>query len=224
MPEYITIPLLIIAAYILGSIPTAVWVGKIFFGTDIRQHGSGNAGTTNVLRTFGTVAAIPVFLIDAGKGYGAVMLSWLSPLAPIEGADQSEYFVFLRIGLMVAAITGHVFPIFASFKGGKGVATVAGCLLAIAPISLGASFGVFVILWASTSYLSLGSIFAALTFPLWMWLYYTLSEESLSPTMMIMAGVIAVLLTYTHKANIKRLLSGNERKTALVKKLKGSKK
>ncbi len=209
---------LILGAYIIGSIPTAVWVGKLFFKLDIREHGSGNAGATNVLRVLGTAAAIPVFLIDAAKGYGAVMLGWYSSVAPTLGAEFSEPFVFLRIALMVAAVLGHIFPLFASFRGGKGVATIAGCLIAIAPLPLLGSFVTFVVMWSIKSYLSLGSIFAALTFPLWTILVPIIYGETISPTMVIFSVVVGGALIYTHRANIKRLKAGTESKTYLFRK------
>lgn len=218
MSDTLFIILLIVSAYLLGSIPTAVWVGKIFFHKDVREHGSGNAGATNVLRVFGTAAAIPVFIVDAAKGYVAVMLSWYSPLAPLGGEDFSEYFVFLRIGLMVAAILGHIFPLFASFRGGKGVATIAGCLIAIAPIPLAGSFTVFVVLWSVSNFLSLGSIGAAVTFPLWVVLKSLIFSEPISPTMVIFSFAVGSLLVYTHKANIARIKAGTESKTYLFRK------
>ena len=140
----LTIGILIIAGYLLGSIPSAVWIGKWFYHTDVREHGSHNAGATNTLRVLGRRAALPVFVIDAAKGYAAVMLSHFTEL-------EGDALFFLKIGLTAAAILGHIFPLFAGFKGGKGVATMAGCMLAIAPVPmlLGLApfivgFGVFV--------------------------------------------------------------------------------
>ncbi len=218
MHEALLISLLVVGGYLLGSIPTAVWVGKLFFGKDVRDYGSGNAGATNVLRVFGTAAAIPVFIIDAAKGYGAVMLAWFSSLAPVGGAEFSEHFVFLRITLMVVAILGHIFPIFASFKGGKGVATIAGCLIAISPLPLAGSFTVFVILWSITSYLSLGSIFAGITFPIWTTLEFIVFGDAISPTMVTFSILVGSTMVYTHRANIKRLKNGSETKTYLFRK------
>ena len=109
--------LLVIVAYLLGSIPSAVWIGKRFYGIDVREHGSHNAGATNTLRTLGRRAALPVFAIDILKGFTAVMLSHLSGYAP--GSDAMFNF---KIMLVAAAVVGHIFPIFAGFKGGKGVA------------------------------------------------------------------------------------------------------
>lgn len=219
MNEILIIGALAVAAYLLGSIPTAVIVSKWFFKSDIRKHGSGNAGATNILRTYGTAAAIPVFLVDGLKGYAAVMLSWFSSLAPESAFDEySEPFLNLRIALMLLAILGHIFPIFANFKGGKGVATIAGCLVAISPIPLAGSFTMFIILWSITNYVSAGSIAAGLTYPFWITLWYIFSGEGFSPTMAIFSVAIATIMTYMHRANIKRLKNGTEGKTYLFRK------
>lgn len=217
--EILVIITLLIGAYLLGSIPSAVWIGRIFFGVDVRRHGSGNAGATNVLRVLGTRAAIPVFVIDAAKGYGAVMLSWCSVLAPPDHSFEfSEPFINLRIALMVAAILGHIFPLFAGFRGGKGVATIAGCLIAMAPVPLLCSFAVFVVLWSVSHYVSLGSIVAALTFPIWVVLKNLIVGEDISPTMTIFSLVVAGVMVFMHRANIARLRSGSEGKTYLFRK------
>lgn len=217
--EVVVIISLVIGAYILGSIPSAVWIGKIFFNVDVRRHGSGNAGATNVLRVLGTKAALPVFVIDAAKGYAAVMLSWLSNLDPESISDTySEPFINLRIVLMIAAILGHIFPIFAGFRGGKGVATIAGCLIAIAPIPLLCSFVMFVIFWSISHYVSLGSLMAALTFPIWVILNFVVSGESISPTMLIFSLIVMSVMIFMHRTNIARLRSHTEGKTYLFKK------
>ncbi|MEG0467105.1 MAG: glycerol-3-phosphate 1-O-acyltransferase PlsY [Mucinivorans sp.] len=219
MNEVLTIIFLIIGAYLLGSIPSAVWIGRLFFNVDPRRHGSGNAGATNVLRLLGTKAALPVFAIDAAKGYAAVMLSWFSTLAPIDVSCQfSEPFINLRIALMICAILGHIFPIFASFRGGKGVATIAGCLIAIAPVPLACSFVVFVVFWSISHYVSLGSLTAAISFPLWVVVKYIIVGEYISPTMVIFSLVVASVMIFMHRANIKRLREHTEGKTYLFKK------
>lgn len=210
--DILIIVLLIIAAYILGSIPSAVWIGKAFYGVDVREHGSHNAGATNTMRVLGRKAAIPVFIIDAGKGYAAVMLSFLSPLTPF-----SEPFINLRIALIAMAILGHIFPLFANFKGGKGVATIAGCLIAMAPVPLACSFGVFCIVMLTTHYVSLGSICGGVTFPIFVVLRFVLSEEAISPTMLIFSLLVALMLIFTHRKNFKRLINGTESKTYLFK-------
>lgn len=217
--EILVIIALLIGAYLLGSIPSAVWIGRLFFNVDVRRHGSGNAGATNVLRLLGTKAAIPVFLIDAAKGYGAVMLSWFSTLAPPDvSCEFSEPFFNLRIALMICAIVGHIFPIFANFRGGKGVATIAGCLIAIAPIPLACAFVVFIVFWSVSHYVSLGSITGALSFPVFVVLKFIVVGESVSPTMVIFSVVVAGVLVFMHRSNIKRLKSHTEGKTYLFKK------
>ena len=114
----LTIALLILGSYLLGSIPTAVWIGKAFYGIDVREFGSGNAGATNTFRVLGKKAGFPVLIIDVLKGSAAVALAFLSPIA-FENPD----FVDLQLGLGVAVLLGHIFPVFAGFRGGKGVAT-----------------------------------------------------------------------------------------------------
>lgn len=211
--EIVIIVSIVIAAYVLGSIPSAVWIGKTFYGVDVRQHGSHNAGATNTMRVLGRRAALPVFVIDAGKGYAAVMLSFLSPLEPF-----SEPFIYLRIVLIAAAILGHIFPLFANFKGGKGVATIAGCLIAMAPIPLACSFVVFLIILFTTHYVSLGSITAGAMFPLFVYLKFMVMSEPVSPTMVGFGVVVAIMLLLTHRKNFARLKNGTESKTYLFKK------
>src|SRR5258706_14487489 len=140
----------VLLADVLGAIPSAVWVGKYFYGIDVRQHGSGNAGATNVLRTIGKKAGISVLFMDMLKGFVAVNLSWLTEYSP-----ASDEWLGIRAMLAVASILGHIFPLFAQFRGGKGVATMTGTLLALNPaaavfciifFSLVSSFAKFVFL------------------------------------------------------------------------------
>lgn len=196
---------IIVVAYLLGSIPSAVWIGKWFYGVDVREHGSHNAGATNVLRVLGRRAALPVFLIDGAKGYVAVALSYLTDL---EGDAQ----FYLRIALIAAVILGHIFPLFAGFKGGKGVATMTGSMLGLAPIAVLLSLAVFVTVLAIWHYVSLGSMTAGVCFPLFILL--TDGWDS-SPSKVIFGVVVAVLLIITHRKNIKRLREGTESKTYL---------
>ena len=127
----ISVTILVICAYLLGSIPSAVWIGKRYYGIDIREHGSKNAGTTNTLRVLGKRAAIPVFVIDFLKGFLAVTLSNL--LAYNESLD-SNFIINVKIGLIFAAVLGHIFPIFLQFRGGKGLACLGGVILAFNPV------------------------------------------------------------------------------------------
>lgn len=195
--------LLVIGAYILGSIPSSVWIGKKFYGIDVREHGSKNAGATNTLRVLGRRAAAPVFLLDFMKGFCAVKLFHLSTIEP----DTNLMFVFKML-LVAAVVAGHIFPIFARFRGGKGVATIAGAILAIYTYPLLCSLGVFALVFLSTNYVSLGSIVSAIMFPIF--LIFVFNEKSAAS---IVFGCIATtLLVVTHIKNIKRLYNGTESK------------
>lgn len=200
----LTISILIVAGYLLGSIPSAVWIGKWFYGTDVREHGSHNAGATNTLRVLGRRAALPVFIIDAAKGYGAVMLAHFTGL-------EGDAFFFMKIGLTAAAILGHIFPVFAGFKGGKGVATLAGCMLAITPIPMLMGLATFVIVLAATHYVSLGSMTGGVLFPV----YIIIANGFHSPYKITFGVLVAVVLLITHRKNIRRLRAGTESKTYL---------
>lgn len=200
---------LLIIAYLLGSIPSAVWIGRRFYGIDVREHGSHNAGATNTLRVLGRRAALPVFLLDVFKGFAAVMLSHLS------GYDAGSDAMFnLKVALVAAAVIGHILPIFAGFKGGKGVATLAGATLGVYPMAVLLCLVVFIIILATTHYVSLGSMTAGIAFPIFV---IGLFGER-STTLIIFSCVIAVLLLFTHRKNIKRLLSGTESKIYLSQK------
>ena len=202
--------LLLLGAYLLGSIPSAVWIGKRFYGVDVREHGSRNAGATNTLRVLGRRAALPVFAIDFLKGFAAVKLSWLS----VYPADSGEMFT-LRIALIVAVVLGHIFPIFARFKGGKGVATLAGAVLSMATFPLLLSMVTFVVVLLLSKYVSLSSITAGISFPLY--LAFVFHE---SPQMVWFGVLVAAVLLVTHRKNIRRLLNGTESKIYLFRKKK----
>lgn len=196
----------LVLAYLLGAIPTSVWVGKIFYKTDIRQHGSGNAGGTNTVRILGWKAGIPVIIFDIFKGWFAVffLASWF-PETPFLPGD----YLFLAFG--IAAVIGHVFPVYVGFIGGKGVGTLAGVGLALFPWALLAALGVFLIVAIPTRYVSLGSIAAAFSFPLF--LIFAFHETS---TPILVLGIFASLfIVFTHRSNIKRLLKGKENKFAV---------
>lgn len=201
--------LLVVAAYLLGSIPSAVWIGKRFYGVDVRQHGSHNAGTTNVLRVLGRRAALPVFIIDFFKGYAAVSLAWLSPFR--WRSLDNDYFFYFEIVLAVAAVLGHMFPVFVGFKGGKGVATIGGALLALMPQSMLVALVIFSGVFLASGYVSLGSIIAAITFP-FVVAYITHRNGGYDVKSIIFGVLIAIALLITHRNNIKRLLNGEENK------------
>lgn len=154
--------LLILIAYLIGSIPTAVWVSKRFFNIDIRDYGSGSAGATNVYRILGSRWGTFVMLIDMLKGGLAVQLAWLLP----EYIDSENQFQNLQTVLGMAAVLGHIFPVWAEFKGGKGVATVFGMVLGISPITAVSCAGVFMLVLYLTRFVSLSSILASIAFPI----------------------------------------------------------
>lgn len=199
--------LLVVAAYLLGSIPSAVWIGKRFYGIDVREHGSRNAGATNTLRVLGRKAAMPVLLLDMAKGFAAVMLYHLSPY------KDTDFEFYLKLILIVAVVTGHIFPVFARFKGGKGVATMAGAVLGMYPPAVLLCLATFLVVLAVSHYVSLSSMTAGVMFPVYLVLVF---RETYVP-LIIFACVVAVALVITHRRNIKRLLNGTESKIYLWK-------
>jgi glycerol-3-phosphate acyltransferase PlsY len=208
-----TIALLLILAYLIGSIPTAVWVSKWVFGIDIREHGSGNAGATNAFRILGTKAGSAVMLCDMMKGFIAVKLSMLSAYPVL-----SEPFVNLQIFLGLAAVLGHIFPIWADFRGGKGIATLFGMILSIQPIVAISLVVVFMLMLLLTRYVSLSSITASIAFPLLILFIFNAHAQELSYRLFAIATAFLVVLT--HHKNISRLISGNENKVPFFRKRK----
>lgn len=196
--------LLIPAAYLLGSIPTAVWVGRIFFRLDIREHGSGNAGATNTIRVMGWKAGIPVFAFDVFKGWLAVKAADLLLALP---ADD-PYLLMWKIILATAVVIGHVYPVFAGFRGGKGVATMLGVGMALYPVSVWIVILVFILVLLISGYVSLGSIIAAISFP-----FIDIFLFQQPSTLLIGLSVfVALFIPVTHRKNIIRLLKGEESK------------
>lgn len=194
----------IFLSYVLGSIPAAVWIGRLTHGIDIREHGSGNAGTTNTIRVLGWKVGIPVLLVDTAKGWTASMLPVFFSLAPL----NTELLVDLQIVTGIIAIVGHIFPVLASFRGGKGVATVFGVGLAIHPAVTLCCFGVFVIVILISGISSLSSMCAGVSFPLLLLTVF----NSPSTMFKIFSVVVAVALLITHRKNIARLVRGEETK------------
>jgi len=200
-----------LTAYLLGSIPSAVWAGRIFHGIDVREHGSGNAGATNVIRVLGWKTGVPVLIFDMVKGFLAAMLPKLFNLAP----EESTMLVNLQIFTGLMAIIGHIFPVFAGFRGGKGVATMFGILLAIHPSVTMLCLGVFLIFFLSTGIVSVGSMAAGTAFPV---LLLTLFNTP-SVFFRIFSVLVAVALIVTHRKNIQRLLKGEEKRLFVKKKV-----
>ena len=200
---------LLILAYLIGSIPFSIIAGKFLKGIDVREYGSGNAGATNTFRVLGKKAGIPVLFLDIIKGYLTVNLVWYTAYLP-----ATEIYINLQLTFGVAAVLGHVFPIYASFRGGKGVATLLGFMLAVFPEAALISIIVFILTLLFSKYVSLSSIFAGLFFPFGV--FYL--SQTLFPTMMIFAIFVPILLISTHQRNIERLVRGDESKVSLKKK------
>ncbi len=208
---YCAITMLIIA-YVLGSIPSAVWIGKKYYGVDIREHGSKNAGTTNMLRVLGRRAAVPVFVLDFFKGFVAVSII---SLMRYDADVSSAWLINLKILGVFAAVLGHIFPVFADFKGGKGVATLVGAITGIYPQIVFLCFAVWVLVFMISHYVSLASMTAGCCFPLFV-VVYSSAEWSryndVSFTFIVFSFVVAGLLIWSHRKNIERLKAGTESK------------
>ena len=197
-------------AYLFGSIPTAVWVGKRFFGLDVREHGSKNAGATNTFRVLGKKPGIVVLLVDVLKGLLAVFL----PQIFLSSVVNYNELINLKIIAAIFVILGHVFPLFAGFKGGKGVATSLGVIFALHPPAAFVCLGIFLIVFLITHFVSLGAIVTAISFPL----LITLAFKETSISLIVFSIVIGLAVVITHKKNIKRLIDGCENKMYLIKK------
>jgi glycerol-3-phosphate acyltransferase PlsY len=205
----------LILAYLLGSIPTAVWIGQWFYKIDVREYGSGNAGATNTFRVLGKKAGIPVMLIDILKGFSATNLAYLSILGmPSVVDNHSVVFTNYELALGITAVMGHLFPVFAGFRGGKGVATLCGMVLAVNLQAALLCVIVFIIVLLITKYVSLSSIVASFTYLIGVTFVYPVYVRSV----IIYGMCICVLILVTHQKNIERLIRGRESKVNLFKK------
>ena len=201
--------LLILIAYLIGSIPTALIVSKRFFGIDIRDYGSGNMGATNTFRVLGSRYGTMVMIFDMMKGIAAVSLYNFLPYYFHNELERTNF----MIGLGLAAVAGHILPVFAGFRGGKGVATLFGMLLAVQPVIAISCIGVFLLVLFLTRYVSLSSILAALSLPicvLWIWNEHEVMYR-------IFALLVAALVVLTHQKNIGRILRGVESRIPILK-------
>ena len=185
----------LLVSYLIGAVPTSYLAGRIFKGIDLRKHGSGNLGATNLYRTLGWKYAIPVGLFDIAKGAVPVVL-----VAPQVAASQR-----VAVALGLAAVIGHVYSVFVRFRGGKGVATAAGVMLGLAPLAIAALIVVWAVIVFGTGYVSLGSIVAASLLPLAVWVLNPGARELLPVIALVAAGIV-----WLHRANIRRLLAGTE--------------
>jgi glycerol-3-phosphate acyltransferase PlsY len=202
----INIILLFVSAYVIGSIPTSYLFGRMLKGIDIRQHGSGNVGATNALRVLGTKIGIITLVIDMFKGFLPVFVAM--KLFP---ADD-----LIAITTGICTIAGHIFTLFLSFKGGKGVATSAGVFIALLPAAVGVCLAIFVIIVALTRYVSLGSIIAAFTLFVWE-LVHNLRNDWSHLWLFIFVTLLVSMIILRHKSNISRLLAGTENKISFKK-------
>jgi glycerol-3-phosphate acyltransferase PlsY len=205
--NFLNIAFSVVLAYLLGSIPSAVWIGKRFHNIDVREHGSGNAGTTNTIRVLGWATGIPVMLIDIAKGWLAATLPVFFHLA----APGSALLQNLQLTTGIIAIIGHIFPLFAGFRGGKGVATVFGVFLAVQTLLTLCSMGAFLAVFLITGIVSVASMFAGISFPIFLFLFF----DSPSVLFKIFAILVGIALLITLRKNIGRLLKGEE--TRLLK-------
>lgn len=199
-----------VLAYLLGSISTSVWIGRIFYDVDVREKGSGNAGATNTIRVLGLKAGIIVLLIDAFKAWLAVQLaSYFAAGILIE-----NQLINYKILLGSIAVLGHVFPLYTGFRGGKGVASLVGMVIALYPYAFLAILGWFAIVFILSRYVSLASVTSSILFPVLV--IFVFREQSIS--LIVLSILIAVFVPLTHKKNIRRLLKGEELKMSFSKK------
>jgi glycerol-3-phosphate acyltransferase PlsY len=210
----------VLLSYLLGSIPTSLIFSKLKGGIDIRNFGSGNAGGTNVVRLFGWKLGIFVMLLDALKGAVAILVvaRVMYDVLPFKNYTPFDDFTVVQIIAGVSAIVGHIWSVFADFRGGKGIATACGVLLALAPIESGISLGVFSLVFTGSKYISLGSISAAVSLPLVMLVRHNIFEAELTGynTLIYVSTGITMLLLFTHGTNIKRLIAGTENRLTRI--------
>jgi glycerol-3-phosphate acyltransferase PlsY len=201
--------LFVLLAYLTGAFPSAVWVGKTFYKIDVREFGSGNAGATNTFRVLGKKAGIPVLIMDIFKGWLSV--NYISFLTNIPQSAEAVFEIKLAFG--IAAVIGHLFPIYTGFRGGKGIATLLGLLIGLHAVAALYSILVFVIVFVTSKYVSLGSIIASIAFPILVILILGSTNVSLN----LFAFFVPILSLITHQKNIERLLRGEETKVKFGK-------
>ncbi len=215
---------IIVLSYLLGSIPTSVWFGKLFKGVDIREHGSGNPGATNMFRILGWKFGVMVSLVDLAKGFVAAFyisqLGYIMGDVPvIIGAWETD--VFMRLIAGAAAVGGHMYPLYARFKGGKGVITAAGMLYGIEPISITLAILVFLIVLFTSRYVSLGSIIACFSYPLFLMMLKYGFDQPVDGSLIVISAIVAATIIIKHHSNIRRLWKGNENRISSFKPAKG---
>ena len=223
----INLAIIIVLSYLVGSIPTSVMLSKWGHGFDIRTQGSGNAGGTNVFRILGWKAGLFVTLFDIGKGVVATTIVarlFLDPTLPFNNRTPFDDFTVLQVICGSAAVLGHIWTVFAGFRGGKGIATGAGILIGIAPTEFAISVVVFLIVLIAWKYVSLSSLSAAVAFPATLFVRYNIFGEQIQSykTLIIFSLGVSILLIYSHRKNIKRLIEGTENKITSFRKRKSA--
>lgn len=216
--------IIVILSYLIGSIPNSIIISKAVSGIDIRKHGSGNAGGTNVLRVLGWKYGLIVIFLDALKGAIAVVLIarlFYGPL-PFENVSPFDDFTLIQIIAGMSAVIGHIWTVFAGFKGGKGIATALGMLLTLITVDMLIAVGVFTLVVLISRYVSLGSIIAAISVPATLFIRENLFHVDIpgySTLFPFILGITALVI-FTHRKNLIRLLHGNENKISFRKKNK----
>jgi len=211
MPLFVSLLAGCLLAYLMGSFSSAVWIGKWFYGTDVRTQGSGNAGATNTIRALGTTAGVIVMLLDVLKAWGAVMMSGFFGMGKLSETQMIDY----RIVMGSLAVIGHIFPVFTGFKGGKGVASMVGVVIALySPYIFLLVLAWFIIVFVLTRYVSLASITASILFAILV--VFIFHEKNVF--LFALALMVAVFIPIMHHKNIKRLLRGEESKLSFRRK------
>ena len=205
--------LFLLLAYLIGAFPSAVWLGRTFHNTDVREYGSGNAGATNTFRTLGPKAGIPVLLMDILKGWIAVNLVYF---VMDNQLMSEEKFFELKLAFGIAAVIGHLFPIYTGFRGGKGIATMLGFMIGIYWQAALLSALVFILTLLISKYVSLSSIIASLAFPFIV--IVILGMNNTNSSLIIFSIFVPILSLITHQKNIERLIRQEENKTKFDKK------
>ena len=216
----LAITIIAILSYLIGSVPTAIVVARCRRGIDIRQYGSGNAGGTNVFRVLGWKAGVFVVVADIAKGLIATVLIARLMYGPIPFENKTPFddFTLVQIIAGCSAILGHIWTVFAGFRGGKGLATAGGMLVGVAPLEVAVSLAIFGIVLLISHYVSLGSLSAAVAFPLTMFFRENvfMAEIEGYNTLIFFSLGVSLLIIYNHRSNIKRLLKGTEHKISAI--------
>ncbi|RKY83306.1 acyl-phosphate glycerol 3-phosphate acyltransferase [candidate division KSB1 bacterium] len=202
----LTLIVIVLLSYLVGSIPTSIIVGKILRGIDIREYGSGNAGATNTFRVLGWKAGVFVIAVDIGKGIFATLVISKLNLTGVPLLAST----LLQIIAGVSAVCGHIWTVFAGFRGGKGVSTAAGMIIALYPIAFLICIAIFTIVLFTTRYVSVSSMIAAVSLPIVFVVLQQIGHQPVSSPLLVLSLIMAGLIIFTHRANIRRLLNGTE--------------